>query len=69
MIMKLWITRDLDGEVFLHNEEPMLSEDHEFFYSDGGSILLDVSDFPEVTFENSPQRVEIKLIRYENKTS
>lgn len=62
--MKLWITRDLDGEVFLHNEEPMLSEDNESFYSDGGSILLDVSEFPEVTFESSPQEVELVIKKY-----
>ena len=30
-------------------------------------MILDSSEYPEVTFENSPQEVELKLVTNENK--
>ena len=67
--MKLWIARDKDGGLYLYNYEPCKnkisgrftccikpkgewSEEYEL-----NSHLL-----PEVTFENSPQEVELKLV-------
>lgn len=60
--MKLWIARDKDGYVYLHRQKP--SRSGKMFFSKWsmcmGNIIL-----PEVTWENSPQEVELKLI---NKT-
>lgn len=62
--MKLWIARDKDGTLCLFREKPTL----DIYYWIDNSLgmtgciaeLLKI-DFPEVTFENSPQEVELKL--------
>lgn len=67
MIMKLWIARNQDGSLWLHEEKPSLVYDEELrnWYYEKGSFLdfYDESLFPEVTFENSPQMVELKLVK------
>ena len=66
--MKLYIARDKDGNLCLYREKPSLLYDGDEFdmiNKEGENILvgiLDFNDFPEVTFENSPQQVELKLI-------
>jgi hypothetical protein len=60
--MKLWIARTERGLLTMHYEKPT--------YKDGFGwnhvcAILDGKEFPEVTFENSPQRVELKLIKEE----
>ena len=65
--MKLWISRNQDGSLWLHEEKPSLVYDDELrkWYYEGVSFLdfYDESVFPEVTFENSPQEVELKLVK------
>ena len=71
--LKLWIARESgkNGYLSLFNEEPT----YETEYSDCGLLLYDcwtdgnaqlvIEDrtaFPEVTFENSPRQVEVKLL-------
>ena len=63
MKTKLWIARDKNGEIFLYNRKPIkVEEEGAFMLSD---LLIDgfmrlSSDFhPEITFENSPQEIEI----------
>lgn len=57
--MKLWIARDFRG-LYIFENQPCLVIDR--FHSDTGFILLVQYDkFPEVTFENSPQQIEITL--------
>lgn len=67
--MKLWIARNQDGSLRLHEEKPSLVYDDElrrWYYKKGDFLdLYDESIFPEVTFENSPQMVEIKLVKEE----
>ena len=67
MIMTLWIARNQDGSLWLHEEEPSLVYDEELrkWYYEKGSFLdfYDESLFPEVTFENSPQKVKLELIK------
>ena len=61
--MKLWIARDKDGKLFLYSREPILYGD---YYDSNIGILfgeLDNRIFPEVIFENSPQKVELKLCK------
>lgn len=72
--MKLWIARDKDGYLCLYGKKPKLSEEIEgnwvcSQYDDPVNIIiLPFEYFPEVTFENSPQQVEISLLgKLENK--
>lgn len=57
--MKMYIARDYDGYIFLYAERPKLLDG---VWSSDRLLMLNVTDFPEVTFENSPMEVEIKLI-------
>lgn len=60
--MKRWIARDVNGSLFLHDEKPNLEKLYGYWDSDN-YFRLDTDEFPEVTFENSPQEVEIKLVK------
>lgn len=57
--MKLWIARDKDGMLYVSEEKPQLYGD--YFDTELGSFYSEIPSglFPEVTFENSPQEVEI----------
>lgn len=68
--MKMYIARNETGELWLFGERPYLKESKDgdkhwwvdgtdFYYS---SVILDCDSHPEVTFENSPMEVELKLI-------
>lgn len=62
--MKLWIARDMDGTLVLSNRLPYLPNtcyDFFFFGDDASIYYLDRNMFPNVTFENSPQEVELVL--------
>ena len=60
IIMKLWIARDLDTTLKLHFEEPILFPANNWISS--SEKELDPTLFPEVSFENSPMEVKLKLI-------
>lgn len=63
--MKLWIARDKDGTLCLFREKPTLDIYYWFDNSLGmtGCIAeLLKTDFLEVTFESSPQEVELNLV-------
>lgn len=66
--MKLWIARNQDGSLVLfRKKKPKLFwEEGVGQYWVGSSMWLDSNDFPEVTFENSPMEVELKLASNEN---
>ena len=65
--MKFWIARDLDGYLSLYSKKPKLSEEVEGIWvcSQYGElvnvIVLPSEYFPEVTFNNSPQEVELVI--------
>lgn len=65
--MKLWIARDYDKELCLYKTKPWKRENTDYhnneFDCDDDFMIIDSESFPEVTFENSPQQVEIKLIK------
>lgn len=69
--MRLWIARDKEGDLYGYDDKPYLVEEEvdgspypSFFDTKNGYIIDFLSDlFPEVTFENSPQQVEINLIK------
>lgn len=67
--MKLWVARNKSGTLVLWFNKPVKQGDA--WYSNDGFFILDsvqsptfgeVIPFPEVTFENSPQMVELKLV-------
>ena len=60
--MKFWITRDESDRVTLHNRKPRYVYEE---YFNNGLCCLPSNTFPEVTFENSPQQIEIKLVKEE----
>jgi len=66
--MELYIARDKDGKLFLYNYLPNRNNDSGNFMVevddmwDGEIISIDPKLFPEVTWENSPKQVELKLI-------
>lgn len=59
--LKLWIARDIDGVIhlFIGNKPKKGSM---YFRGDYSGYPLGIDVFPEITFENSPQQVELKLI-------
>lgn len=68
--MKLWIARDPAGTLLAFDEKPYLVEDISFnfkLWTTKNGQLVDFWEglFPEVTFENSPQQVEINIVKYE----
>lgn len=62
--MKLWIARNKSKTIKLFTIEPEYSSiTDEWKGYDFEEIELSVLNFPEVTFENSPQKVELKLVK------
>lgn len=65
--MKIWIARDEDGYLCLYDKKPKLSEDIKGVWVCGqydglvDVVVLPSKMFPEVTFENSPQEVELVI--------
>lgn len=60
--MKLWIARNRIGKLFIYQQEPIYEFCIDSWLSDYQRLSLEVFDFPEITFENSPQEVELKLV-------
>lgn len=62
--MKFFIARDKDGMLYLYEDEPKLaySNAHYFDAPNGECYDLPIGLFPEVTFENSPMKIELKLV-------
>ena len=58
--MKMWICRNAQGWLYLHDNKP-LHKGQEWTF-DGNYYIIDSRLFPEVTFENSPMEVELKLV-------
>ena len=64
--MELWIARDFDGYLNLYVNKPSLdSNDNMYYVMEDDYLNIDKELFPEVTFENSPQKIEIKLVKEE----
>lgn len=58
--MRLWVARDLDGTLGLFDGDkpkPILGE----WMPDNDYYSIDNRLFPEVTYENSPQEIEIVI--------
>ena len=66
--MKFWIARDKDETLWIFEEYPIKKENIFYPTEDITGRLtyyrsMPTNIFPEVTFENSPQEVELKLIK------
>lgn len=62
--MKMWIARNEDGSLALFKTKPIcFYEEGLGRYWAGHSWALSRYDYPEVTFENSPMKVELRLIK------
>ena len=57
--MKMYVARDADGSLALYEREPQLVVNQ--VWTGGCSIWIDSNNYPEVTFENSPQEVELVI--------
>lgn len=65
--MKLWIAREQNGKISIHDIEPSLETFKMWdrtisFWDSPYRTELEFDPFPEITFENSPMQVELKLI-------
>jgi hypothetical protein len=63
--MTLWVARDKDEALCLYNCRPIRERNH-FWALYGFIEVLEAEStnlFPSVTFENSPQKVELKLVK------
>lgn len=67
--MELWVARTKDGwekgYLAIFKEKPIYLEYKDEWVDSYGSLNIPNHKFPEVTFENSPQKVELKLINGE----
>lgn len=62
--MKFWIARDIDNVLCLYKNKPVPYEGMWCAEKHNDSIgCLDDDVFPEITFENSPQEIELKLVK------
>ena len=62
--MELWIAKDLSEELILFKERPSYNNRIKMWIGGGLPIgKLTGHSFSEVTFENSPQQVELKLVK------
>ena len=61
--MTFWIARDKEGMLALFEDKPTYSHKNgDIWLTADFPFYIDKNNFPEVTFENSPMEVELKLI-------
>lgn len=65
--MELWIARDKNKYISLYPSEPKKLKERGVFIPKHngpyiGCFTMDKKEFPEVTWENSPKKVELKII-------
>lgn len=66
--MKLWIARDRSGILRIYYNQPKVNRKTQEIISNGEYYEISINSFPEVTFENSPQQIELRLLgKLENK--
>lgn len=65
--MKLWVARNKDNTVVLFQSKPILNNNQEWDeILNEDFMFIPEYLFPEVTFENSPQEVELTLLINKN---
>ena len=61
--MKLWIARTRQGKLGVYPFKPLCENIYDLWICKMGNLIINKKEFPEVTFGNSPQQVEIKLLK------
>lgn len=61
--MKLWIARTKNGKLGLCSFKPLYDNTYDLWICKLGVLIIDKKLFPEITFENSPQMVELNLVK------
>jgi hypothetical protein len=61
--MRIWIARELNNDISLYYVKPKLDKFGGFWGDAPFGMRLSNNSFPEVTFENSPQEVELNLVK------
>ena len=72
--MKMWIARTKGNRLSIFDKKTHYSESEELWFNwlgESKCVLeagykINPTEFPEVTFENSPMEVELKLVSNEN---
>lgn len=59
--MNIWIARDRNGELWIYSNKPRLDSITGVWFA-YPNLNLPFDKFREVTFDNSPVKVELKLI-------
>ena len=60
--MKMYIARDWDGALYVYRKKPLHNGGRTFIAQSSQWWRINKEEYPEVTFENSPMEVELKLI-------
>ncbi len=61
--MKLWIARNNDNTLVVFQSKPILNDNHEWDeILNEDCMFIPEYLYTEVTFENSPQEVELKIV-------
>lgn len=62
--MKLWIARNTDDTLVLFQSKPILNDDLDWeeVLNEDYMFIPDYL-FPQITWENSPQRIKLELIK------
>ena len=61
--MKIWIARTKSGKLGLYQFKPLYDNIYDLWICKHGVLIVDKKRFSEVTFENSPQEIELKLVK------
>lgn len=66
--MKLWVARNKDNTVAIFQSKPILNNNQEWDeILNEDFMLIPEYLFPEITFEDSPQEIELKLVDNESR--
>lgn len=63
-VRNLWVARDRDNALAFYTVKPILYHDN-YFGCPNDSLMIEIDKnlYPEITFGNSPQMVELKLVK------
>ena len=62
--MKLWIARNIDNTLVLFQSKPIINNNGEWDeILNEDYMFIPEYLYPEVTYENSPQMIELKIVK------
>lgn len=59
---EMWIARDRNGILRIYDNEPKVDKRKQEIISIGGYYDININLFPQITFDNSPQKITIDLL-------